>query len=588
MKRYFVVLLLVILTAACSGSGLSAPAVAEATQTAVPPTPANPAPGTSGLGDAYFPELGNAGYDVLHYSIELDVDMGLNEIAGSTTINAVTTQDLSSLNLEFFGLEIEEISVNQAEALFSREGLELTVFLPTPISAGQSFTLSVRYHGTPGEGLDTTELADYEIGWGYYGDGVYVAGEPTGSSSWYPVNEHPSDKATYSFQITVQEPFVVAANGLLLEVLQGDGDRTYVWESQYPIASYLVTLGIAEFDIEEEEGPNGLPIRNYFGVGVSNFVRQDFARTVEMIEVFEVLFGPYPFEAYGVVVHDLDLRFALETQTLSVFGRSFTNEEVVSHELAHQWFGDSVTLSSWQDIWLNEGFATYASVLWTEHSRSQAAAEDALGELYGDMAPGQVVYQLTRGELSRGLQNLMPAGESYLTQPLEAALRILLQNALSEEELDEMAADIPEEGLDINGLANFVDDQAFTRISLPSSHLSNFFRQLNLFDLSAEFANFYPPPGDPSREDLFSRSVYQRGALALHALRLEIGDETFFDLLRAFSKEYENSNASTADFIALAEEISGQELDELFDAWLYQQPIPDMPELGLFREDFAE
>ena len=454
------------------------------------PTPSadNPFPGPEGIGDPYFPDLGNGGYDAQHYHIDLDVDMELNEISGSTTIEAVATQELSSLNLEFLGLQIDQLSVGGATAQYERNEGELTIFLPEILDSGQSFLVEVQYHGTPGEGLGSN-LPEYSIGWGYYneGEGVYVAGEPTGSSYWYPVNEHPLDKATYSYTITVDQPYVVAANGLLQDTIDEGDKTTYEWEAEFPMASYLTTIAIGEFDVQNIAGPNGLPIRNYFGVDVPQSVRDDFARIPEMIAYFNEIFGPYPFEAAGVVVHDADFGFSLETATLVVFGRSFTDEYVVAHELSHQWFGDSVGLARWQDIWLNEGFATYASALWEEHAYGSDKLDEKVRGFYEGMAFGQ---------------------------------------------------------------------------------------------------DLFPPPGDPGPDALFNGSVYERGALTLHALRLAVGDEAFFNILRTYFARYENSNATTDDFIAVAEEVSGQELSDLFDAWLYQEPLPDIPEMDLFQADF--
>jgi aminopeptidase N len=458
----------------------SPPATSEA------PSPDNPSPGAAGLGDSYYPDFGNGGYDALHYTIVLDVELGPNTIAAEVTMSALATQELTSINLDFVGLEIDVVSVDGAQAEFRRADGELTIYMPSPLSAGEAFSVTVSYHGTPGRGVDLGGRPEYEIGWGHYGEGVYVAGEPGGASSWYPVNEHPSDKATYEYHITVDEPNVVGANGLLQETIpQGNGETTYVWESAHPIASYLTTLAIGEFDVETSNSPDGVLIRNYFEESISQSSRDEFEVTGEMIDYFSSLFGPYPFEAYGVAVHDAPLGFALETQTLSVFGSWFINEEVIAHELAHMWFGDSVTLASWQDIWLNEGFAVYASWLWFEHSRGA-------------------------------------------------------------DEMDEIVRDY--------------------------------------YEVMASFP--HRPPADPGADNLFSDTVYTRGALVLQALRLEVGDAALFDILRTYHETFKYGNASTTDFIAVAEDVSGQDLGDFFQAWLYESVLPDIPQMGLSADDF--
>lgn len=449
-------------------------------------TPDNPQPGAAGFGDPYYPSFGNGGYDAQHYTIVIDVELGPNTITADVTMEASATEALTSFNLDFVGMQVDRVSVNGVEAEYRREGSELTIYLPSPLSAGDAFSVSVAYQGTPGSGVDLSSRPEYEIGWGHYGEGVYIAGEPGGASSWYPVNEHPSDKATYEYHVTVDDPNVVGANGLLQDtVAAGDGETTYVWASAHPIASYLTTLAIGEFDVETSASPDGVLIRNYFEDSIRQSSRDEFDVTGEMIDFFSDIFGPYPFEAYGVAVHNAPLGFALETQTLSVFGSWFIGEEVIAHELAHMWFGDSVTLATWNDIWLNEGFATYASWLWFEHSQG------------GDV-------------------------------------------------MDEIVTDY--------------------------------------YEVMASFR--HQPPADPGANDLFSETVYTRGALALHALRLEVGDSTFFEILRSYHETYKYGNASTADFIAVAEAVSSQDLGAFFQAWLYESALPDIPQMGLSADDF--
>ena len=471
------------------------------------------------------------------------------------------------------------------KASFERDGGELTVFLPLPIPLGADFLTSISYRGVPGEGVSVGP--QYSVGWDFYRDGVFVAGEPSGSAGWFPLNEHPLDKATYSFIITVQEPFEVAANGLLQEVIEnGDGTRTYLWEHAFPMANYLVTVGVADFDIESETGPNGLPVRNYFHNGVSQRVRDDFDDQVAMLEFFESIFGPYPFEVYGVIVHDLDFGFALETQTLSVFGTGFTNETVVSHELAHQWFGNSVTLTNWRDIWLNEGFATYSSILWAEHAYGPNVANEELRSMYAGMAPGEPFQSVSPTSLNRFLREIN--GDDLLTTTqAELAIDGIFQNQIEETEISELKSQIPVGGISYEDLRSLIDSLSFNQIIVTSSSLSAFANAVG--DDRPNFAEprIFPPPGDPSAANLFSGSVYQRGALTLHALRLEVGDDAFFEILRTYAERFKYSNATTEDFINLAEEISGQELSQLFDGWLYNEDIPDIPQMDLYRNDYA-
>jgi aminopeptidase N len=295
--------------------------------------------------------------------------------------------------------------------------------------------------------------------------------------SWYPVNNHPLDKASYTFRISVARPYVVAANGLLEAEIEQGQMVTYVWQMDDPMASYLATVNIGRYVRVEESGPDGLLIRNYFPVEASERLKNAFSRTAEMIDYFSDLLGPYPFDVYGVIVVGDDLGFALETQTLSIFGATSARESTVAHELMHQWLGNSVSPATWQDIWLNEGFAEYFTMLWLEHKQGREALEAEMASLY------------------RRLESL---------------------------------------------------------------HVG--------------------PPAAISVEEMFSPAVYFRGAWTLHALRLEVGDEVFFDILRTYYQRFAHSNASTAGFIAVANEVSGRDLSEFLERWLYEEALPPVPD----------
>ena len=459
-------------------------AIIEATATPVP----NAKPGASGIGDSLYPNFGNGGYDVQHYTLDLTVnDVSTSDLDGITTIEAVATQNLSSFNLDFIGFEITEITVNGQPADFRRRGQELTITLAAPLAQNESLTIEVRYQGSPG---DTRSGAPFiQGGWTTFEGGSFVFGEPEGAATFYPVNDHPLDKASYIFRVTVPEPYEVAANGILTESLDNGETTTFVFEVHDPMASYLVTVNIGEFDIETSEAASGVPIRNYFPAGKSEEVSKFFARQDEMIEYFSEKFGDYPFDVYGAVVIDEEFGAALETQTLSIFSIAIADsndlegaEQVVAHELAHQWFGDSISLADWRDIWLNESFATYAHALWIEHTRGREALDAWVREVYGLVREHQ--------------QSLLP-------------------------------------------------------------------------------------PGEPTADNLFNGSVYYWGALCLHALRLEVGDDVFFEILKQYHEQYKGGNATTADFIAVAEEVSGKELNSFFDSWLYSEELASIPALGL-------
>lgn len=532
--------------------------------------------GDEGIGDPYFPTFGNGGYNVLHYTIDADVDMDDNHIDATTTIEAEALHDLAQFNLDFTDeLEVQSVIIDGDPAGFLQvNGTELVIEPALTISEGEAFTIEIRYSGEPE--------------WTYYEDGVMVANEPVGSSGWFPLNEHPLDKATYTIIITVDEGFVVASNGILEDTrTEDDGRVTYEWQSADPMANYLVTLAIADFDVQTDVTESGVPIRNYFADGLPRRVIANFDRQPEMIDYFETVFGPYPFEVYGVVVHDLSLGFALETQTLSTFGRAFTNEFVVAHELAHQWFGDSVSLARWQDIWLNEGFATYGEVLWTEYAYGEEAAENRIRAMYENMANNNPSITITPDELSDTLANL-PFGLRVVTRAqAQEALAILLADSLSETDLMVLLL-AEDERIPATRLKDIVAGAPFIETTITMRDYIDFLDAVQMTELAdAVRANQQILVGDPTPERLFSGAVYQRGGLTLHALRLEIGDEAFFDTLRTYTERFHDSNATTDDFITIAEEVSGQDLTNFFDAWLYQVPLPDIEAMGLSQEDFT-
>lgn len=609
------VLLLGMLTACAprAAETPTPPAAAEATEppatatepptpTEPPPTPTNEPPpaatatatlppgvvGDEGIGDPYFPSFGNGGYDVQHYAIDLDVDMENRSITSTVTIEAEALHDLERFNLDFVGLEVTGVAVDGAAAEFDRVGPELIIMPAEPVSEGEGFTVTVSYAGTPGEGIPRTG-PEFTVGWSFYEDGVFVAGEPSGASSWYPVNEHPLDKATYSFEITVAEPWEAAANGVLVEELDEGDMRTYRWELDDPAAPYLITVAIGEFDIVEDVTASGVPLRNYFEIDVQDGTRTAFEDQAAMIDAFEPLFGPYPFDVYGVVVHDRNFGFALETQTLSVFGRAFVNEEVIAHELAHQWFGNHVSLARWQDIWLNEGFATYASALWVEQRDGPAAFEARMNGMYRGVAAASRPISVTPLDISRLLLQLnFEPGQMFSREQVDTAIRVIFEEALDEGEIEAQTGDIGEDGIGVQELSRrFGDLPEGVSAELDATVLADFFRALGE-DEQAEQVDRGFVIGDPSPGSLFSGDIYQRGALTLHALRMHIGDEAFFELLRTYVERYGGGNATTEDFAALAEEISGQELDDFFEAWLFSSPLPDIPGAGLTASEDAE
>lgn len=478
-------------------------AVGGASAAAAPPDkPGGPryTAGASGEGDAYFPYAGNGGYDVTHYDLAVtytppapDPSPLTGELTGVATIDLVADQDLDRFNLDLRGMTVQAVTVDGKPATgvappatgATVDGAafwhvqndetrvwELTIQPRPKIRAGQSVRVVIAYGG------DTTRPLDIEgalYGWVTTRDGAMVVSEPEGSMTWYPVSDHPTDKATYSFAITVPEGKVAVANGTQPRPEETSaGWTTWFWDAPDQQASYLTTASVGDFHLRETQtSESGVPIIDAVDTKLTAArlatTNASLALQPAMIDFFESDFGPYPFTSFGSIVDNDTVGYALETQTRPVYSRQ-ASEGTVAHELAHQWFGNTVSPERWQDIWLNEGWATYASWMWDEE-RGRATTQETYNEWYAGT----------------------PA-----------------------------------------------DDVDYWELSIA----------------------------DPGPLGLFAGPVYDRGAGTLHALRVEVGDEVFFDGARLWLQRYDDGAATSEDFQAVYEEVSGKDLDGFFDIWL--------------------
>ncbi|WP_233199955.1 M1 family metallopeptidase [Cryobacterium sp. N22] len=386
---------------------------ASSTTTQVPSGKGGPryTPGAPGSGDAYFPYAGNGGYDVQDYDLALryeppaDPAVLTGRLSGVATITLRATQDLESLNFDLRGLDVASVRVdgkaaahgkshggNNAEWSQQQDDVnriwELTVGLRPKLKAGQTTTIVIEYGGATGQPLDTTGAL---YGWVTTADGAMVVNEPDGAATWYPVNDDPQDKATYTFRLTVPAGKTAVANGLPDgKPKTRAGWTTWTWRASDPMASYLSTASVGDYALSRDVGPGGLPIINAIDDGVTGEglaeTTASLALQPQMITFLEDQFGRYPFESFGAIVDDDSVEYALETQTRPVYS-GVADEFTVVHELGHQWFGNAVSPADWKDIWLNEGWATYVEWLWGEHQGTADVAEqfaDTVAELDTD------------------------------------------------------------------------------------------------------------------------------------------------------------------------------------------------------------
>jgi aminopeptidase N len=335
--------------------------------------PPAPAPGSTGIGDPYYPLDGNGGYDVQHYDLAIRYAPASDTLAGVADIQARATQALSAFNLDFDGLTIRSVTVDGHAAKWSRDGTELTVTPRRPLSRGHAFATRIVYDGVP------KVIHDPDLGDGgafTTGDGVIILGEPDVAQAWFPSNDHPSDKASFSIALTVPDGLQAISNGTPDGRTTRHGWTTWRWQQREPMATYLAMAAIGRFDVTSYRRDGiqfvdaidpALPAATYQRVATS------FAREPEILRFLSGYFGPYPFRAAGGIVDaDGEWDYALENEgrpiyTPQDFASQPDGDSVVVHELTHQWYGDSISVRYWRDIWLNEGFATYAEWLWSEH-----------------------------------------------------------------------------------------------------------------------------------------------------------------------------------------------------------------------------
>jgi aminopeptidase N len=444
-------------------------------------------PGAAGAGDPFFPNAGNGGYEVRHYSLKLDYEPQNEQLDGDATITARATQDLSSFNLDLRDLKVASVTVDGAAASFTRKGQELTITPAAGLRRGREFTTRVVYGGHVNYVLDPDHSKD---GWIPTDDGAFVVNEPQGTPTWFPSNDTPKDFATYEFAITVPEGRTALANGRLVSTTDNGDTTTWRWREDSPMVPYLTTATNGVFELRIGT-VNGLPEYNAVDPQTRPFGQKNpnpqlawdrlNATHEPALDLFTELYGPYPYDSVGAIVDWApNVFYSLESQTKPNYWHVASQLTIV-HELAHMWFGDAVVLERWPDMWLNEGFATWSEWIWTE----------------------------TR-----------PGGKSAAQQ------------------FDELYA-IPE------------DSTAGEDLWFPAPN--------NLADAS----------------ELFHTPVYDRGAMTLQALREKVTDPVFFQIMRSWYAENKFSNVTTQDFIALAERVSGEELDQFFQAWLFEEGRPE-------------
>ncbi|MFJ3901194.1 M1 family metallopeptidase [Streptomyces sp. NPDC090025] len=445
-----------------------------------------PAPTPLGIGDPLFPHLGNPGYDVLSYDISLTYPgRNTQPLAASTTLSALATDDLDRINLDFTHGTVSAVTVAGEPATWASSGEDLVITPARPVERGEAVEITVTHTSDP-RGPAASG------GWVRTGDGLAMANQADAAHRVFPSNDHPADKAFFTFRITAPDGLTAVANGLPQSRESSAGSTTWTYRTAHPMATELAQVSIGRSTVVHREGPHGLPVRDVVRTADQKLLEPWLRRTPAHLGWLEHRLGPYPFETYGVLIADAETGFELETQTLSLFERGLFTEpgypkwyvdSVMVHELAHQWFGDSVSPRAWSDLWLNEGHATWYETL--------HAAENG----------GPTLERRMRAAYTASDEWRQDGGPPAAPKP--------------------------------------------------------------------------PAPGE--KISLFRPVVYDGAALALYALRQKIGAADFATLERRWVTDHQDGTATTADFVALAEEVSGQELTRFLNDWLYAAKTPAMP-----------
>jgi aminopeptidase len=427
--------------------------------------------------DPYLPGHGSRAWSVTHYDLELEYKVAGNRLDARARLGVVAAAEVTRISLDLARLRVSKVTADGRRVTrFRHHGGKLHVMFDAPLQQGDSVLVTVDYSGSP----QPTRGQWGDVGWEELTDGVIVAGQPDGAPSWFPCNDRPNDKASYRLTVSAESAYLVVANGRLVDKQVGGSRTTWIYDQPQPMSTYLATVQIGRY-VEWSARGSAVPVAIVAPPSRRRAAEHDLGRQVQMLQVFQQLFGPYPFAGYTAVVTDDDLEIPLEAQGLSIFGANHVDgqsgsERLVAHELAHQWFGNSLTVDRWQDIWLHEGFACYAEWLWAERADGR------------------------------------PAG---------AAAR-----------------------------------EAWERLAgLPQDLLL----------------------GDPGPELMFDDRLYKRGALLLHALRVSVGDDCFFDLLRGWTAAHRHGSVNTEMFMAHVAERAGAPAADALVAWLDELALPAFP-----------
>ncbi len=415
-------------------------------------------------------ERANPDFDMHHIALELTIDPEQQSLDGTATLTVDCVASTGSLDLDLAGLPCTDVRVDGDQASYTQDDWQ--VHVAGSWVAGERYEVALDYGGVPG----TT-------GWGgllFVGDVAYTVTEPNGSRYWFPCFDDPSEKSTLTIAVTAPADLTVASNGLLVEETAVDAEhKRTVWQHDHPIAPYLVSLALADYAVLEDEW-QGMPLQYFVYPELEQDAAVDMSVHPDLLTLYSTRYGPYPFqdEKYGVALAPMGGAMEHQTCTTACDGcvdGSYGYTLLYAHELAHQWWGDHVTCATWDDIWLNEGFATFSEAVVVEEFQGW---------------------------------------EGYLF---------------------------------------YIDQMTQTYFS--------WLEYEGLFPLS-----------EP--DYMWGGTVYQKGGVVLHMLRMEMGDDDFFEGLLDYRDQYGSSSATTDDFQQVMAAHTAADLQLFFDQWVHRAGHP--------------